>query len=173
MLCKACTQIFEEQVKLKDARYHSTKSELQKACQVGCQLCQILWLFFMKGDHNDLGSQQEYALTYIVLRGKDSTMFGYSTIPDDIYLLIFSLNVEIGGSVDAREGYRMFIVEPFQGQWERTVYNALNLPLRHLSKPEITDNVQDLLRYSGHSTFPSHTGSETCLTLAQDWIARW
>ncbi|KAL8678594.1 MAG: hypothetical protein Q9186_005056 [Xanthomendoza sp. 1 TL-2023] len=92
---------------------------------------------------NDI-SQEDISVIYIVERGKDSTIFGYKDISEELYLLMFFLSIKGDTSENGMERYKSFVVEP----------------------------VQDLLRWTTEFEFPSHTASETCLTLAQDWIAR-
>lgn len=116
MLCKACTQIFEGQLELGSVRHHSTASDLRETCQTGCQLCQLLWPFFLENSGSEDISQEYTSLVYGVQRGKDSTVFGYANIPSELYLLMFSLNVEVDKPTKVSEKYKLFIVEPFQGQ---------------------------------------------------------
>ncbi|CAO1605042.1 hypothetical protein XANCAGTX0491_008577 [Xanthoria calcicola] len=99
----------------------------------------------MPNHNNNVSQEAIISINYLVQRGRDSTVFGYKDISAELHLLIFSFDFGIDASTDDTTIYKkVFIVEP----------------------------VQDLLRCTADFTFPSHTASETCLTLAQDWIAR-
>lgn len=166
MLCQACTQVFERQLK-PGLQHHSTAQELQRACEIGCELCRLLWTSFSKPIATTGLSQKDVSVTVGVQRGKDSPLIGYRDVPTDLHMLGFSLNTAESAtstedSTDDEDRYRVLIMEPFGG-WSN---------LQHLLEAWNLSSYPEPRGHTDHYTVPSHTASEACLALAQDWLVR-
>ena len=166
MLCQACTQVFEGQLK-PGLHHHSTALEFQRASEIGCQLCRLLWASFSRYITTADLSKDDVSVTYGVQRAKDSPLIGYRTVPADLYMLGFTINTaesvtSTSGSTDDEDRYRVFLVEPV-GDWST---------LQHLLEAWNLSSGSDLTGSASHHTVSSHTASEACLALAQDWLVR-
>ena len=166
MLCQACTQVFERQLK-PELQHHSTAFELQRACENGCQLCGLLWASFSKCIATTGLSQKDFSVTFGIQRGKDSPLIGYKDVPADLHMLGSSLNTAesvttTDGSTDGEDRIRIFVVEPV-GDWAT---------LQQLLEAWDLSSYPDPTGSASHYTVSSHTSSEACLALAKDWLLR-
>ncbi|KAL8798788.1 MAG: hypothetical protein Q9200_007696 [Gallowayella weberi] len=59
-------------------------------------------------------AREDTSVSYVVQRGKDSSIFGYKEISEELHLLVFSLNVQADSSTNAMKRSKLFIVEPIQ-----------------------------------------------------------
>ena len=151
MLCQACTQIFENQLKPGiGLQHHSTVIELQRASDNGCQLCRLLCTTFSKCVATAGLTQKDDSVTYQIESGKDTHVIGYRHVPKDLYLLGFSLNTaELVTSTNEKHRNWIFIVEPFEG------WSSLRLYFRATS----SGNLEFLIMSKFHRVHWSLYGS--------------
>ena len=116
MLCQACAQIFDGHRELGSIQHHSSALELQKACEIGCRMCGLLWRSFSTYTSEGV-SQETTSMAYRIESAKKSVI-GYQVDTADLYLLTLYINTEFVTSLNDRDRYRTFFVEPFKG-WSR------------------------------------------------------
>lgn len=116
MLCQACTQIFEGDLKLGNGQYHCTAPELRRASENGCQICQRLWTFFSRYITGNNVSGTNIAVGYSIENGQNSLFLAYREgIPADLYILTFFLKTDFPMSMEDEDRSCVLILEPYEG----------------------------------------------------------